>query len=854
MTSGHTAAATLPPGGLAGLDPTWSRLIAADDADGVTRTWHVLDNQVADPAQTLVCVHGNPTWSYLWRSLLAAAPPGVRVVAPDHLDMGYSERTGTVRRLARRIEDLDAVVGALDISGPIITVAHDWGGPISLGWAGRNLDRLAGVVLMNTAVYQPPGSPAPSLIRIARSRPILSTLATRTPGFVVGTLRLARPRLPKEVRAAFRAPYRSAERRRAVAMFVADIPLEPDHPSMPALEAVQAGIELMTDLPALLLWGGSDPVFSDRYLRDLETRFPKADVHRVGRAGHLTPEDMDIAGPIFTWAAGLDTNTAAVATDDREPLWSAIDHLRDSDLPAVIEMDGSRPERMMTFAELANDVARVGAGLAAIGIARGDRVSLLIPPGIDLTVSLYACWRIGAVPVIADAGLGVKGMTRALQSAAPGYIIGVERAMAAARLLRWPGKHIAVEAMSSAAAAALGVWTSLPDIRKHGEQASLPEPPEASDPAVVVFTSGATGPAKGVVYRHGQAQAQRDILRELYGITPDDRLVAAFAPFALYGAALGIPSVVPDMEVTRPGTLTAEALAGAAAAIGATMVFASPAALVNVDKTAVDLTPRLQSALLDVRLLMSAGSPVSSELLRRVSGLVPNAELHTPYGMTEVLPVSDISLAEIEQAGVGNGVCVGSPVTGVEVGVSPLDDFGNATGTLTTDPGISGEICVQAAHARDRYDKLWATTSAASHPVGWHRSGDIGHLDADGRLWVEGRMVHIIRTASGAVTPIAIEHAAESVAGVAQAAAVAVGPVGTQQIVVVVVTDEPGRAAGLAGLDLADAIRKVVVVDVAAVLEVPSLPVDKRHNSKIDRTRVAAWAERVLAGGRVGRL
>lgn len=854
MTSGQTAAATLPPGGLAGLDPTWSRLIAADDADGVTRTWHVLDNQVADPAQTLLCVHGNPTWSYLWRSLLAAAPPGVRVVAPDHLDMGYSERTGTVRRLARRIEDLGAVVQALDISGPIVTVGHDWGGPISLGWAGNNLDRLAGVVLMNTAVFQPPGSPAPSLIRMARSRPILSTLATRTPGFVAGTLRLARPRLSKEVRAAFRAPYRSAERRSAVAMFVADIPLEPDHPSMPALEAVRAGIELMADLPALVLWGGSDPVFSDRYLRDLEARFRKADVHRVGRAGHLTPEDMDIAGPIFTWAAGLDTNNAAVATDDREPLWSGIDHLRDSDLPAVIEMDGARPQRVMTFAELASDVARVGAGLAALGIAKGDRVSLLIPPGIDLTVSLYACWRIGAVPVIADAGLGVKGMTRALQSAAPGYIIGIERAMAAARLLRWPGKRIAAEAMSSAAAAALGVWTSLPDIRKHGEHAGLPEPPVASDPAVVVFTSGATGPAKGVVYRHGQAQAQRDILRELYGVKPDDRLVAAFAPFALYGAALGIPSAVPDMEVTKPGTLTAEALAGAAAAIGATMVFASPAALVNVDKTAADLTPHLQSALLGVRLLMSAGSPVPSELLRRVSRLVPNAELHTPYGMTEVLPVSDISLAEIEQAGVGNGVCVGLPVTGVQVAVSPLDDSGNATGTLTTDPGISGEICVQAAHARDRYDKLWATTSAASHPVGWHRTGDIGHLDDDGRLWVEGRMVHIIRTASGVVTPIAIEHAAESVAGVAQAAAVAVGPVGTQQIVVVVVTDEPGRAAGLAGLDLADAIRRVVAVDVSAVLEVPSLPVDKRHNSKIDRTRVAAWAERVLAGGRVGRL
>ena len=283
----------------------------------------------------------------------------------------------------------------------------------------------------------------------------------------------------------------------------------------------------------------------------------------------------------------------------------------------------------------------------------------------------------------------------------------------------------------------------------------------------------------------------------------------------------------------------------------ATMVFASPAALVNVTKTAGDLTPRLRTALLDVRLLMSAGAPVSGELLRRVSQLVPNAELHTPYGMTEVLPVADISLAEIEEAGSGQGVCVGEPVPGVEVRISPIDDGGETSLPLVTTPGVAGEICIRAAHARDHYDKLWATTRAASQPAGWHRSGDIGHLDESGRLWVEGRMVHIIRTAGGVVTPVAIEHAAESVTGVAQAAAVGIGPAGTQQVVVVVVTDDPGRGSDLAELALADAIRAVVDVDIAAVLTVPSLPVDKRHNSKINRTRVARWAERVLSGGRV---
>nr|MDJ0954799.1 alpha/beta fold hydrolase [Acidimicrobiia bacterium] len=822
MSSRQTAPATFPPSGLAGLERSWSRLVSASDVDGVLRTWHVLDNGVVDPDLTLLCVHGNPTWSYLWRNVVAAAPEGIRVVAPDHLDMGFSERTGTLRRLRRRIDDLESVVAELGITGPVVTVAHDWGGPISLGWAGRNRDQLAGIVLMNTAVYQPPSSPAPALIRIARSRAVLGTLAERTLGFVNGTLRLARPRLSKAVQGAYKAPYRAAGRRTAIAEFVADIPLEAEHPSMPALEAVQETVDDLGDLPALLIWGGSDPVFSDLYLDDLRERLPHADVHRRGEAGHLTPEDIDIAGPIFDWVADLGS-TPERTSPESEPLWSGIERMRDADIPAVVEMKGAEAGRKITFAELAADVDRVGAGLAAKGVGKGQRVSLLIPPGIDLTVCLYACWRIGAAPVIVDAGLGAKGMTQALRSAAPDYLIGVDRAIAASRLLRWPGKRISVENPSTGKAGALGVWSSLPEIRAVGDARELPEPPEAGDPAVVVFTSGATGPAKGVAYNHGQAQAQRDALMALYGIGEADRLVAAFAPFALYGPAMGMPSAVPDMDVTRPGTLTADALAGAAAAIDATMVFASPAALVNVDKTAGDLTPRLRTALLEVRLLMSAGAPVSGELLRRVSHLVPNAELHTPYGMTEVLPVADISLAQIEQAGRGKGVCVGEPVPGVEVLISPVDDHGETSLPLVATPEVSGEICIRAAHARDHYDKLWATTRAASQPSGWHRSGDIGHLDESGRLWVEGRMVHIIKTANGVVTPVAIEHAAESVTGVAQAAAVGVGPSGTQQVVVVVVTDDPDRSADLADIALTDAIRAAVDFDIAAVLTVPAL-------------------------------
>jgi acyl-CoA synthetase (AMP-forming)/AMP-acid ligase II len=367
-------------------------------------------------------------------------------------------------------------------------------------------------------------------------------------------------------------------------------------------------------------------------------------------------------------------------------------------------------------------------------------------------------------------------------------------------------------------------------------------------------------------------------------VTPDDRIVAAFAPFALYGPALGVPSAVPATDVTKPGTLTAAALGDAAASVGATVVFASPAALANVLATTGALTAEQRVALGRVRLLMSAGAPVPAALLRRLGAALPNAAMHTPYGMTEGLPLTDISLPEIENAGLGDGVCVGRPLRGVELLIGPLDPDGVAGTDLTAEPGVSGEIWARAAHLRDRYDTLWmANRAAAMHP-GWHRTGDVGALDAQGRLWVQGRTVHVVSTPEGPVTPVGIEQqiqrglggggtdagpAARSTAvpparstggalhGARSArpgsgggvAVVGVGPVGTQQLVVVLT----GPGGPLASPDLADRTRTAAGRSVAAVLVRKELPVDIRHNSKIDRSALARWAAALLSGRAGGR-
>lgn len=843
------APACLPPAGLPGLESRWSRMVSARDADGLNRTWHVLDTHADRPLDgvglTVLCVHGNPTWSYLWRKVLSTAPVDVRVVAVDHLDMGYSERTATTRPLPRRIDDLGAVVDALAVRGPVVVVAHDWGGPISLGWVLAHRDEVVGVALLNTAVHQPSGSSAPSVIRLARSAPVRHAATVATPAFVRGTTLLSGRRLPRAVADAYAAPYRSAHQRAAVGDFVADIPLEADHVSAHALAGVAEGVRSLA-VPVLLLWGPGDPVFSDLYLHDLEERIPHAEVHRYDGARHLVIEDAPaLVDDLWTWIEGLRRPDASAPAGDvrEEPLdradrlWEALEHRAaqtPDDVALAEPVDGAW--RAITWHRMAATVRDLAAGLAAMGVRRGDRVSVLIPVGADLVAVVYACWRIGASVVVTDAGLGARGMVRALRSAAPDHVIAVPRGVALVRAARLGvrGHVVPVRRLGS--------------IARAGSELDLPQAPGLDDEALVAFTSGSTGPAKGVVYAHRQVQGTRDLLLQHYRLTSQDSLVAAFAPWAVLGPALGIASAIPDMDVTSPRTLTARAVADATRQVRGTVMWASPAALSSILRTAAGLTDAQLAGLQTLRLVMGAGAPVDASILHGVQRLIPSAQVRTPYGMTEVLPVCDVAIEDIDAAGPGPGVLVGAPLPGVELRISSVDADGRATGPLASSPGVLGEVLVRAAHRKLRYDRLWSTERAASRDRGWHRTGDVGVLDADGRLWIAGRLAHVITTPSGPVAPVPIEQAVQRIPGVEQAACVGVGPVGTQQVVVACVLAD-GRT-GPPDLRLIDDVRQAAGVPVAAVLLRASLPVDIRHNSKIDRTAVAAWASGILAGRR----
>lgn len=970
----------------AGVNPRYSHLLEVPTTAPIelraqqagARRWHYLDNlpvlveQGLEPIGTILCVHGNPTWSYLWRTVLDA---GVnerapwRVVAVDQIDMGYSERThldleGERRSLTDRIADLGDFTKALGLDEtdkPVVTLAHDWGGLVSFGWALEHREILSGVMLTNTAVYHDGIENIPAALRLAlgvhewgthdstafidvtlglaQNEGRLPAPGSAGAGAIDGALpqpvgkqpkRLYPSPLNEAIYRTYRAPYAHPAWREGVRNFVGDIPTGTDVPSYAPMQRIAEQIRGL-DVPAFFQWGTKDPVFQRRYLFDLMERMPQAKVHRYEKASHLVIEDYDIATPMISWLAqtfGTREDGALVPPHNAEaehraarahrhglmqgsetfrPMLTALTERANDASTAVVDMDpkgdGTTVSVTLTWAELNQQVNAAATRLHALGVRPGDRVNLMVPPGARLTTLIYACMKLGAVIVVADTGLGLPGLTRALKGANPSFLIGIPAALTAARTLLWPGKRISVEPLGSVQEKLLGVAGSVFTAPAADGTPGAPVPtptvvefpsPVPDADAAVLYTSGSTGPAKGVVYTQRQLAGMRDAIANTYGFAPGSGLVAGFAPFALLGPALGATSVTPTMDVTRPKTLTASALASAAAAIDASVVFASPAALVNVVATADELNAEQRAALAKVQTVLSAGAPIPVPLLEALSALVPNASLHTPYGMTEGLPVTDVSFEMIRQAiaeGTPNaagevldpfardGVCVGFAVYGAAVAIAPLLQDGSVAVELTHEPGVTGEILVSAPHVKDRYDTLWVTEEQSISTPGWHHTGDVGHLDASGRLWVEGRLAHVLLTSQGVLTPVAAEQSAESLPEVRRAALVAVGPAGTAAPVLVIEASAntaalearqsasafkrallnrvPGAhrfpvAEGVAPFELSQLVRQKVAedtgVELAAVLVVHEHPTDIRHNSKIDRPALGEWAAKVLAG------
>jgi len=255
---------------------------------------HYLDEGSGAP---IVMVHGNPTWSFYFRSLIQALSADFRTIAPDHIGCGLSEKPCAKRygyRLRNRVQDLEAFLDRLGVSAGITLVVHDWGGMIGMAYAVAHPERVKRIVLLNTAAFLPPGGkPLPFLLRLARNTGFVSTgLILGCNLFARGALWTAsRQGLSKTVKKGLIAPYATWRTRTATLKFVRDIPMNKRDPSYALVREVDVRLHRLADRPILICWGMHDFVFDSDYLAEWQRRFPDAEVHRFPDAGHYVLED-----------------------------------------------------------------------------------------------------------------------------------------------------------------------------------------------------------------------------------------------------------------------------------------------------------------------------------------------------------------------------------------------------------------------------------------------------------------------------------------------------------------------------------------------------------------------------------
>ncbi len=531
--------------------------------------------------------------------------------------------------------------------------------------------------------------------------------------------------------------------------------------------------------------------------------------------------------------------------------------------PAIIfpegrDQHGKRAYTHYTYAQLNAESDAIARGLALVGVGQGVRTALMVKPSLEFFALTFGLFKAGAVPILVDPGIGPKRVKACLAEAQPEAFIGIPLAHLARMILGWGRGTIKTQVTVGRR----WIWggETLAGLRAAGRAAIKSEggytlaPTQAQDMAAILFTSGSTGVPKGVVYDHRHFVKQVELIRDAYDIKPGEIDLPTFPLFALFDPALGMTTVIPDMDPTKPASVNPEVIVEAMSDFGATNMFGSPALLDTVSRYCVANNVQLPS----LKRIISAGAPVPVEIHERMAKVLPpGAEVHTPYGATECLPVATVSSHEIlggaaAKTAAGAGTCVGKPNEANDVQIIAIDDGPlPAWDDLTVLPvGEIGEIIVRGPTTTQSYFNRDASTKLAkiAAPDGgdsYHRMGDIGYFDEDGRLWFCGRKTQRVRTATGDRHTTQIEMVFNTHVDVFRTALVGVGAVGSQRPVLCVELDPASSGADK------EAVRKGLLA-IAAGCDVtrgidtflfhPGFPVDVRHNAKIGREELAGWA------------
>ena len=513
----------------------------------------------------------------------------------------------------------------------------------------------------------------------------------------------------------------------------------------------------------------------------------------------------------------------------------------------------------ITFGELRRRIDATARGLTSLGLGRGDRVSVFLRPGLDFPVAVFALFKLGCAPVFIDPGMGRDAVMGCLQRMAPKGLVAVPELHALRPLFR-----SALSSVSVNVSAGTGWWGAA-RLDALMQTPGDPVEPLDLDPdeeeAAILFTSGSTGPAKGAVYTHRIFTAQTRHIQAMYGLEPGEIDVPALPTFGLFSLAMGMTIAIPEIDASRPASLDPARLVDLIDDLGATNAFGSIAIWKPVARYCQETGRELGS----LRRVLSAGTSIPVELHQTFASILrPGVEIHTPYGATESLPVATIGGAEVladtaARTLAGAGTCVGRPAPGIEIRAIRIEDGPIPTWSdeLCVAPGEVGEICVRGEVVTQVYRGDEAATALAKIRDGstiWHRIGDLGSMDDQGRLWFCGRKAHRVQTPAGPMFADPCEETLNQAAGVARTALVGLGAPGEQEPAIVVElalpdADRVAVAAAVRALAASHAHTRPIT----RVLFHPSFPVDIRHNAKINREILATHAAgRIASRPRLG--